>query len=127
MTTLGEQEHEILRVVWLLGQCTVRDVFERIGAPKGLAYTTVSTVLDRLQKKGFLTRERSGKTLVYRPLKREGTVQKTRVKELVDRIFGDDPEPAVARLVDAVEMLDPALLDRLAKEIATRRRSRGGS
>lgn len=127
MSTLGEQEHEILRVVWQLRECTVREVHARVGAPRGLAYTTVSTVLDRLHKKGFLARERSGKSLLYRPTKREGTVQKTRVRLFVERIFGDDPEPAVARLVDAVETYDPTLLDRLAKEIAARRRARRGS
>lgn len=124
---LGEQEHEILRTVWQLGDCTVRQVFERVGAPKGLAYTTISTVLERLHKKGFLGRERAGKTVVYRALKRENSVQKTRVKALVSRIFGDDPEPAVARLVDAVEAYDPELLDQLAKEVSTRRRARRGS
>ena len=126
-TTLGEQEHEILSAVWQLGTCTVRQVHERVGVRRGLAYTTISTVLDRLHKKGFLSREREGKTLVYRAAKREGSVQQSRVRTLVDRIFGDDPEPAVARLVDAVETYDPALLDRLAKEIASRRRTRRGS
>ena len=124
--TLGEHEHEILSAVWQLGTCTVREVHERVGAPRGLAYTTISTVLDRLHKKGFVTREK-GKTLLFRPARPEGSVERSRVRGLVDRIFGDDPEPAVARLVDAVEMYDPALLDRLAKEIAARRRSRRGS
>lgn len=125
--TLGDQEHDILSAVWQLGKCTVRQVHEQIGVPRGLAYTTISTVLDRLEKKGFLTRDREGKTLVYRAARREGSVQQSRVRSLVDRIFGDDPEPAVARLVEAVETYDPALLDQLAKEIAARRRSRRGS
>lgn len=126
-STLGEQEHEVLSAVWQLGTCTVRQVHERVGVPRGLAYTTISTVLDRLQKKGFLSRGREGRTLVYRAAKREGTVQQSRVRTLVDRIFGDDPEPAVARLVDAVETYDPELLDRLAREIDARRRTRRGS
>ncbi len=126
-STLGDHEHEILSAVWQLGDCTVRQVFERVGAPRGLAYTTISTVLDRLHKKGFLTKKREGKTLVYRASRAEGAVQKSRMRSLVDRIFGEDPEPAVARLVDAVETYDPALLDRLAKEIAARKRSRRGS
>lgn len=125
--TLGEQEHDVLSAVWQLGTCTVREVYERVGVPRGLAYTTISTVLDRLQKKGFVVRERSGKTLSFRPAKAERSVERTRVRTLVGRILGDDPEPAVARLVEAVETYDPALLDRLADEIAARRRSRRGS
>lgn len=127
VVAVGEQEHEVLRAVWQLGDCTVRQVFEKVGAPRGLAYTTISTVLERLHKKGFLARERTGKTVVYRAVKHENAVQKTRMRSLVSRIFGNDPEPAVARLVDAVETYDPELLDRLAKEIAARRRLRRGS
>ncbi|HQY61630.1 MAG: BlaI/MecI/CopY family transcriptional regulator [Myxococcales bacterium] len=126
-STLGEQEHEILSAVWQLGTCTVREVHERVGVPRGLAYTTISTVLDRLHKKGFVTRERDGRALVFRPARPERAVERSRVRDLVSRIFGGDPEPAVARLVDAVETYDPALLDRLAEEIAARRRSRRGS
>lgn len=125
--TLGEQEHEILSVVWQLGACTVREVHDRVGAPRGLAYTTVSTVLDRLHRKGFVTRERKGKALVFRPAQPERSVEGSRVRMLVSRILGGDPEPAVARLVDAVETYDPKLLDRLAEEIAARRGSRRGS
>lgn len=123
--TLGEQEHEVLSAVWQLGTCTVREVYERAGAPRGLAYTTIATVLARLHKKGFLVRQRKGKTLVFRPARPERSVERTRVRSLVGRILGDDPEPAVARLVDAVETYDPALLDRLAEEITTRRSRRG--
>lgn len=125
--TLGEQEHDILRAVWQLGDCTVRQVFERVGAPRGLAYTTISTVLERLHKKGFLSRERGGNKIIYRALKREDSVQRTRMRSFVGRIFGDDPEPAVARLVDAVETYDPKLLDRLAREIEARKKARRGS
>lgn len=123
--TLGEQEHEVLSAVWQLGTCTVREVYERAGEPRGLAYTTIATVLARLHKKGFLVRTRKGKTLVFRPARPERSVERTRVRTLVSRILGDDPEPAVARLVDAVETYDPALLDRLAEEIAARRSRRG--
>ena len=72
-------------------------------------------------------RERTGKTVIYHAVKHEQAVQKTRMRSLVSRMFGDDPEPAVARLVEAVETYDPELLDRLAKEIAAKRRSRRGS
>jgi len=98
-----------------------------VGEPRGLAYTTTATVLERLSKKGFIKRERAGKALVYQAVKRQSAVQGNRVRSLVERIFGTDPEPAVARLVDAVETYDPAMLDRLAEEIALRKKARRGS
>ena len=125
--TLGDQEHEILQAVWRLGPCSVRQVHESVGEPRGLAYTTTATVLERLSKKGFIKRERAGKALVYQAVKRQSAVQGNRVRSLVERIFGTDPEPAVARLVDAVETYDPAMLDRLAEEIALRKKARRGS
>lgn len=127
VSELGEQEHEVLRAVWAHGSCTVREIHERVGVPRGLAYTTVSTVLDRLLKKGFIAKDREGKVLVYRPLRKEHVVERDWMKSLVGKIFGEDPEPAVARLVDAVETIDPELLDRLAKEIENKKRSRRGS
>lgn len=127
MSEIGEQEHEVLRAVWQLGACTVRQVHERVGEPRLIAYTTVSTMLDRLWKKGFLNRDREGKVLIYKPSKRENTVEGARVKKLVGQILGGDPEPAVARLVDAVETIDPELLDRLSRAIEDRKRGRRGS
>jgi len=84
-------------------------------------------MLDRLWKKGFLHRERDGKVLVYKPSKRENTVEGARIKKLVGQILGGAPEPAVARLVDAVETIDPDLLDRLSHAIEARKKERRGS
>ena len=123
---VGDQEHEVLRAVWALGSCTVRQVHERVGESRGLAYTTTSTVLDRLWKKGLVARERDGKVLLYRGARLESVVEGARVRGLVDRILGSDPTPAVARLVDAVEDIDPALLDKLRHEIGRRQKARRG-
>ncbi len=61
---LGEQEHVVLQAVAALGPCTVRQVFERLGQPEGLAYTTIATVLDRLFGKAVVSRELEGKAFV---------------------------------------------------------------
>ena len=127
MALPSDREHVVLQTVWKLGPCTVRQVFEAVGEPQGLAYTTIATVLDRLHGKGLVVREREGMAHVYRPAKRRGAVERARAKSLVARILGPDPLPAVTTLVDAVEAIDPDLLGRLAEEIEARRRSRRGS
>lgn len=124
---LGEQEYAIWRVVQRAGRCSVRDVFEQFGEPRGLAYTTMATVLDRLCAKGLLVREREGRSYVYAPSRKAAGVERARAQTLVSRVLGKEPEPAVAKLVDAVEAIDPELLDRLAEEIAARRGGRRGS
>ena len=126
MAILGDQEHLVLSTVWELGPCTVRQVFEAVGRPRRLAYTTIATVLDRLHAKGLVVRELDGKSHIYKPAKRRRAVEKARAKTLLGKILGADPVPSVASLVDAVEAIDPDLLDRLAEEVE-RRRSRRGS
>ena len=123
---VGEQEHVVLCTVAKLGPCTVRQVFECVGQPEGLAYTTIATVLDRLFAKGLLSRHLEGKAFRYNATKKTAAAERGRTQSLLKKLLGPGPNPAVATLVDAVESLDPALLDRLAEEV-DRRRSRRGS
>lgn len=124
-SALGDQEQEVLRTVSRIGPCTVRDVFTLIGAPHGLAYTTIATVLDRLHTKGLVSRQLEGKAFIYKTTRRSAAAEKGRARTLVSRVLGRGPAPAVATLVDAVESIDPALLDRLAEEVERRRTRRG--
>ena len=55
----------MLQMLWARGATTVRDVHREY--PGGLAYTTIMTTLDRLYKKGFLSREKLGRAFVYSP------------------------------------------------------------
>ena len=125
--TLGDLEQTALDAVKRLAPCTVRAVFEDVGVPRALAYTTLATVLDRLHDKGLVARTREGKALVYRTTRKYEPAAKARARALVGRVLGSEAVPAVARLVDAVEAIDPELLDRLADEVASRRRGRRGS
>ena len=121
---LGNQERAVLDIVWGLGRCTVRDVFDVAGASQ--AYTTIATMLDRLHAKGLVVRELEGRAFVYGPGPKKAAVQRALAKEMVRKILGPDRTPAVAALVDAVEAIDPKLLGQLGEEIR-RRRSRRGS
>jgi BlaI family transcriptional regulator, penicillinase repressor len=114
-------------VLWELGTATTREVHERVGEPSGLAYTTTATVLDRLHAKGCCSRQRVGKMFSYQPAIAREEVDRARAKETLTRLMGRDPMPAIASLVDAVEALDPELLDELARATAARRKARHGS
>ncbi|HEY3218127.1 MAG TPA: BlaI/MecI/CopY family transcriptional regulator [Candidatus Limnocylindria bacterium] len=63
---LGPLESAVMECMWKRGPLTVRDVVDQVGRPRGLAYTTVMTVMVRLHGKGLLARERNGKTYLYR-------------------------------------------------------------
>ena len=64
VTRLGDLERAAMEAVWTVGPSTAREVSERL-ADRGLAYTTWLTVLSRLEAKGLLRREKSGRAHVY--------------------------------------------------------------
>lgn len=64
VTRLGDLERAVMEAVWACGPCTARQVAERL-ADRGLAYTTVLTVLGRLEGKGLLRRDRGGRAHSY--------------------------------------------------------------
>lgn len=116
-----------MSALWELGSATTREVHSRVGDPAGLAYTTTATVLDRLHDKGCCSRLRLGKAFTYRPEITRHDVDRARAHDTIKQLIGGDPVPAIASLVDAVESLDPELLDELERATAARRRSRSGS
>ena len=123
----GDLEHAVLLVLWELGTASAPDIHRRVGEPSGSVYTTTAKVLDRLHAKGLVSRQRVGKSFVYKPTLTRHVVERARVRLVLGRILRPDVGPAMATLVDAVESIDPDLLDELARQVAARRRSRRGS
>lgn len=123
----GSLEEAVLNALWDLGRASTRDVYTRVGEPEGLVYTTVAKVLDRLVTKGLVTRTRQGHTFVYRAAVTRERMTRAQLRRVMARVIGPAPVPAMASLVDAVESVDPDLLDELSRLIAQRRRSRHGS
>lgn len=123
----GDLEYEVLAKLWELGSASVRDIHQHVGEPKGLVYTTTAKVLDRLHAKRLVARERKGVTFVYRARVAREVIDSARARALMSRLLDSSPRSAVATLVDAVESLDPNLIDELAQVIASRRRSKNGT
>jgi BlaI family penicillinase repressor len=119
----GQLEQAALVVLWELGRASTREIHARIGEPRGLVYTTTAKVLDRLYAKALVARERVGKVFVYRPRVKREVMERARAKHSVGWLLQRE-RPAIATLVDAVEALDPELLDELARVVAARRRRR---
>ncbi len=121
----GELEYSVLAAVWDLKRASAREIYDRVGAPHGLVYTTVAKVLDRLFVKKLVARERKGMAFIYRPGTAREVVERARAEKTLLGFFGGEPRPAMAALVEAVESLDPDLLDELESAVRRRRRSRG--
>ncbi|QSQ23739.1 BlaI/MecI/CopY family transcriptional regulator [Pyxidicoccus parkwayensis] len=115
-----------MSALWRLGTGTAREIHEHLEDPMGRAYTTTATVLDRLFTKRLVSRKREGKAFVYRARLSQDVIERELAQQQVARLLGAEPLPAIATLVDAVESVDPELLDELARVVnARRRKSRG--
>ena len=77
---LSKAELEVARIVWSLGDATVRQAHEALPDDRRLDYKTVQTYLRRLEAKGYLATRRDGKSIRYRPRIRPTQV----VRETVD-------------------------------------------
>ena len=120
----GKLEYAVLTAVWDLGAATAREVYDRVGAPLGLVYTTTARVLDRLQAKGLVSRAKVGKSFSYRASVARREIDHVRMSRALSGFLSHEPRPALASLVDAIEAIDPKLIDELARAVEARRRSR---
>jgi predicted transcriptional regulator len=102
-TPLGVQELEVLRFVSDRAPVTVGEVAREWGEPHGLARTTVLTMMERLRKKNFLTREPRERenTFEYRPAVQKADLMRSLVADFVERTLGGSLAPFVAYLNDA--------------------------
>jgi len=94
-------ELECLKALWGIGEGTVRDVREILVGNRNLAYTTVMTVLDRLEKRGGVSRRKLGRSFLYAPKVSQDAVRRYAVKELVETFFGGSEEALRSYLQDS--------------------------
>src|SRR4029453_4546483 len=120
---LGKLEREVMEVVWSHDESTVRTVQAALARP--VAYTTVMTTLDRLFKKGFVTRIRVGRAFVYRAAQSREQTEAAVASGMVSGLFSTGAAvPILSNLVDAVGSQDGAaeLLDALEEMVRDKRR-----
>jgi predicted transcriptional regulator len=110
---LGELETEVMGVVWRRGQATVREVLEELTPRHHIAYTTAMTVMARLAGKGLLRRRRRGKAHHYEAAQTRDEFLRSASQRLVRTIIDDFGDVAVAAMVQELERVDPARLERL--------------
>ena len=96
--TLTEQELEIMKVVWDLQTATVRDVYEALLRRRKIAYTTVMTMMNILEEKGYLKKRAEDKAYRYRPTRRKTKVIKDMVQDFVRRVFDGSAQPLLVQL-----------------------------
>jgi predicted transcriptional regulator len=81
-----------LKALWSLGEGNVRAVQQSLEATRPLAYTTIMTVLDRLVRKGKLTRRKVSRAYVYAPAASRDTMRRVALRELLEAFFDGSEE-----------------------------------
>jgi BlaI family penicillinase repressor len=91
---------EIMKVVWRLGEATVRDVYEDLRIHRPIAYTTVMTMMKNMESKGHLRKRLEGRAFVYTATVPQGRMVRRIVGDFIDRVFNGSTEPLLAHLVE---------------------------
>ena len=97
---LTVQELEIMKIVWRSGASTVRGVYEDLLERRKIAYTTVMTMMNILEQKGYLKKTQKDRAYVYQATRPQKQVIRGMVREFVDRVFNGSSEPLLLHLVE---------------------------
>jgi BlaI family penicillinase repressor len=106
MPTLTGQELEIMKVVWRLETATVRQVYEELLKQRRIAYTSVMTIMNILERKGHLKRRQEDRAYVYLPAKPQKQVIGSMVREFIQRVFNGSAEPLLVHLVEDEQLTE---------------------
>ena len=123
--SLGDLQHAIMSVLWEGGEANTATVHEALHSERGLALTTIATMLRKMEDKGVVAHRSEGRQFVYRPTVTEDEIRQSMVGELVQRLFDGDAKALVAHLVSEheIEADDLAALRRKVGRGARRGRS----
>ncbi|MBN9492603.1 BlaI/MecI/CopY family transcriptional regulator [bacterium] len=115
-TSLGELEAFVLSALWEKGQLSTPEVVNQVGAPRGLAYTTILTVLQRLHRKGLVTRHAAGKSHAYAPaLSREQFAE--RRAEVLAAAMVKLGSAGLSAFLSEADRLDPQFMAQLRAQL----------
>ncbi|MCP4711555.1 MAG: BlaI/MecI/CopY family transcriptional regulator [Planctomycetes bacterium] len=121
MQALSPAESEILAVIWRLEQATVQEVIDHLPSHKETVYTTIQTLIRRLEKKGYLKHRSLGKAHQYYACVKKDDVISRAVNDFVNRLFGGDPAPLLMHMAEKGDIC-PEDLEKLQK-LVTKTRS----
>ena len=121
---LSEFELDVMAHFWSDRELSAPELFERIGDERGVAYSTVKTIIDRLEEKGAIERVANrGRTIFYTASIKRERVRKPLVRTFLRRLFGNDLRPLFAQLLHD-EKLSEDELDYLRRLVAETERKK---
>jgi predicted transcriptional regulator len=83
-----DAELEILKILWEKGPLTVRDIHDRLARQKQVGYTSVLKLMQIMVEKGYLARDESARSHIYRAVPQRAQTQRAMLEDLMRRAFG---------------------------------------
>lgn len=119
---LSDFELQVMQVFWQRGELTAPEVHQIITEEHQVAYTTVKTIIDRLEKKTALERARTyGRTIVYKAIVAKDQLSRPMVKDFIQKLFSGNVRPMFNHLIKE-ESLSIDDVDYLQKVLAEKRK-----
>jgi predicted transcriptional regulator len=124
--SLGPLEKEILQIVWQLETATVKDIHDRILADpdRELAYTSVTTVLNRLTKKGWLTCNKQGRSFTWQALVSQEQAKALFAYEQLNQFLAVGNPDVVAAFADSLDQSSMEQIEAIAQKLRAIRQAR---
>ncbi len=115
-SVINGREFAVLKLVWEHGPLTVRQIREHLTTDEEIPYTSVLTLLQLMEQKGFLRHKREGKTYRYSARKTRQTMTRTLLRDFIARFFDGSPEALVLGLAES-SAIEPEVWEELQAEL----------
>jgi predicted transcriptional regulator len=119
-TRLGNLQLAILKILWDAGEAAVTEVHQALSDSE-LAYTTVATMLRKMEAKGLVKHREEGRRFIYQAAVTEESITHSMADDMLERVFEGKLTDMVSHLLEHHEV-SAAELDALEKLIAQRRK-----
>jgi len=123
LDNLGELQKAIMEIVWELGEATSRQVQKRLAAQRPLAYTSVLSIMQRLEKAGWLRHRVEQRTYVYQPAFSRDQESDRSLRRFIERVFHGNSQLVIQHLIEQGDLGEEDLLA-LQKLIQQKRKER---
>jgi len=120
---LGDLQLKIMKVLWQRGECAVSDVFTEISKERDLAYTTIATMLRKMEARSLITHRADGRTFIYRAAVDEQSITSNMSDHLLDRLFEGSLSDMVCHLLQTRDVSRDELV-KIEKLIAERKKAK---
>lgn len=102
---LSDLEQKVMDVIWRYDKCTVRDVLKALSNKHNVAYTTVATIIHRLENKGLVTKKENDYAHIYKPKISRDTYAKRMAQSIIKKFIQTLGNSAIASIAEGIDEL----------------------